>query len=351
MANTSTQVTPDRVLQQMIMGFRLTQLLHVAARLGVADALAEGPKTSRELATTCKCDADALYRLLRALAHVGVLAEQNQQRFKLTPMGEYLREGVRGSLRSTAMMFGDPWVWNGYGELLHSARTGESAFKSAHGQTIEAYMRDNADDAALFDAAQRGAAEQEMAMVLPALELGGVSSVVDVGGGKGSLVCALLTKYPSLKATLFDLPHVIEKADDALKTGELASRCTLSAGDFSERVPEGSEVYVLKNVVRDFDDARAAHILKNCREAMSPDARLILIERLVGEPNEASETKLLDIDALALFGGRLRTEYEHQALLDTAGLRLTHFRSTRPPALGPFGSANGPLSVLEAMPL
>lgn len=354
MANTSTQVTPDRVLQQMIMGFRLTQLLHVAAELGIADVLAEGPKSSRELATTCKCDPDALYRMLRALAHVGVLVEQNQQRFKLTPMGDYLRDGVRGSLRSTAMLFGDPWLWNGYAELLHSARTGESAFKNAHGQAIEAYMRDHADAAALFDAAHRGAAEQEMSSVLPALDMTGVTSIIDVGGGKGTLVCALLAKYPTLEATLYDLPYVIEGADEALKTGELAARCTLTAGDFSESVPEGRDVYVLKNVVRNFDDARAARILKNCREAMTPDSRLVLIERLVGEPNEASETKLLDIDALAMFGGRLRTEYEHQALLDTAGLRLTHFRSTRPPGppvIGPTVNSNGPLSVLEAMPL
>src|SRR5262245_39593498 len=151
MANTSNQVTPDRVLQQMIMGFRLTQLLHVAAKLGIADELAQGPKSTRELAKTCSCDSDALYRILRALANVGVLVEQNQQRFKLTPMGDYLREGVRGSLRSTAMLFGEPWAWSGYGNLLHSAQTGGAAFQRAHDASLVDYLRDHADAARLFD--------------------------------------------------------------------------------------------------------------------------------------------------------------------------------------------------------
>lgn len=339
MANTSNQVTPDLVLQQMIMGFRVTQLLHVAAKLGVADELALGPKSARELASACHCEPDPLYRTLRALAHIGVLVEQNQQRFKLTPMGEYLREGVRGSLRGTAMLFGEPWLWNGYGQLLHSAQTGESSFGHAHEKSITDYLRDHMDAAHLMDQAARAAAEQEMTSLLRACDFTDVSSVIDVGGGKGALLRELLAKYPALTGTLFDLPHVIEAADPALK-GELATRCTLTGGDMFERVPEGGEVYLLKHVVRDLDDVRAAQLLKNCRAAMSPDSRLVLFERLVAEPSEASETKLLDIDALAMFGGRLRTEYEHQALLDTAGLRLTHFRTTR-----------GPLSILEAMPL
>jgi O-methyltransferase domain/Dimerisation domain len=340
MATTSTQITPDRVLQQMITGFRVTQLLHVAAKLGIADELAHGPKSTREIAKARNCDSDALYRVLRALANVGVLVEQNQQRFKLTPMGEYLREGVRGSLRSTAMLFGEPWVWNGYGQLLHSVQTGEPAFQHAHQALLTDYLRDHADAAQLLDDAEKSNAEQELAAILRACDFTDIGTVVDLGGGKGSLLAALLAKYPSLKGTLFDLPQVVAHADSALTAGELAGRCTVTGGDFFENVPQGADVYLLKHVVRDFDDLRAAQILKNCRAAMSPDSRVVLFERLVAEPNESSETKLLDIDWLALTGGRLRSEFEHQALLDTAGLRLTHFRTTR-----------GPLSILEAMPL
>jgi len=255
-------------------------------------------------------------------------------------MGEYLREGVRGSLRGTAIMFGEPWLWNGYGQLLHSAQTGKSAFEHAHQQSIVDYLRDHEDAARLLDDAERACSEQELAALLRACDFAGVSSVIDVGGGKGCLLRELLAKYPKLQGTLFDLPHVVKAADPALKTGELASRCTLTSGDMFEHVPAGGEVYLLKHIVRDLDDERAAQLLKNCRAAMSPDARLVLFERLVGEPNESSGTKLLDIDAFAMFGGRLRTEYEHQALLATAGLRLTHFRTTR-----------APLSILEAMPL
>jgi hypothetical protein len=328
------------VLQQMITGFRVTQLLHVAAKLGIADELAHGPKTTREIARARNCDSDALYRVLRALANVGVLVEQNQQRFKLTPMGEYLREDVRGSLRSTAVLFGEPWFWNGYGQLLHSVQNGDAAFQHAHEAPLADYLRDHEDAAQLFDDVEKSNAEQELAALLRACDFSGVTTVVDLGGGKGSLLAALLAKYPALKGTLFDRPHVVAQADAALTTGELASRCTITAGSFFEDVPEGADVYVLKHVVRDFDDARAAQILKNCRAAMSPDSRLVLFERLIAEPNESSETKLLDIDSLALTGGRLRSEFEHQALLDTAGLRLTHSRTTR-----------GPLSILEAMPL
>jgi hypothetical protein len=324
----------------MIMGFQVSQLLHVAAKLGIADELAQGPKSARELAAACDCNAEALYRTLRALAHIGILIEQNQQRFKLTPMGEYLKSGVRDSLRGTAILFGEPWLWNAYSELLHSAKTGQAAFEHAHGSSLVEYLREHEDASKTFEEAQKSTSDAETAGILRACDFTGVTSVIDVGGGRGSLLAALLAKHPALQGTLYDLPHVVESADVALTTGDLAARASLTGGDFFERVPAGGEIYLLKNVVRDFDDERAAQILKNCRAAMGPDSRLVLFERLVGEPTEASESKLLDIDALAMFGGRLRAEWEHQALLDTAGFRLTRLSSTR-----------GPLSILEAMPL
>ena len=330
--------SPDRVLSQMIMGFRTTQLLHVAAKLGIADLLAGGPRSARELAAECKCNEDALYRTLRALANAGVLIELGQQRFELAPTGELLRSGVRGSLRGAALLYGEPWVWNAYGQLLHSVRTGEPAFDHAHGVRFFDFLRDNDDAAKTFNDAMSSFSEQEITALLTAYDFSREHRVVDVGGGHGRLLGALLRSHPKLCGTLYDLPHVVEGAHD-LEATELAGRAAILGGDFFEHVPPGGDVYLLKSVIHDWDDACAIRILENCRIAMQDDARLLLLERVVGDPTEPSEAKLFDINMLAMLGGRERTQYEHQALLHSAGFRLTRLISTR-----------SPLSILEAMP-
>jgi O-methyltransferase domain/Dimerisation domain len=340
MAHASTQVTPDLMLMQMIMGFRVTQLLHVAAKLGIADKLADGPKSSRDLAKQCDCDADALYRTLRALGNLGVLIELGQQRFRLTALGEHLRAGKQGSLHAAALLYGEPWLWNAYGQMLHSVQTGRPAFEHAHGSPFFDYLGANELAAETFNAAMTAFSEQETAAIVRAFDFSEVSHVTDVGGGHGRLVASLLRAYPRLRATLFDKPQVVSGASELQDPAGLGARCEIIPGNFFEAVPAGGEVYLLKSVIHDWDDDKASQILERCREAMTPMSRLLVIERVVGDPSEASEAKLFDINMLTMLGGRERTQFEHQALLHTAGLRLTRIISTP-----------SPLTVLEAMPL
>jgi hypothetical protein len=332
--------SPDRLLEQMIMGFRLTQLVHVAAKLGVADHLADGPKSAAELAHSCECHPDALYRTLRALANIGVLTELPQQCFRLTPMGEYLRSSQPGSLRAAASLYGEPWLWSSYGQLMHSVRTGAPAFQHTHDSTFFEYLAGHSHAAQSFNAAMTGFSEREIDAILAAYDFSQLRRVIDVGGGHGRLVTALLEAHPALEATLFDQPGVIESAGELLQPSELGARCTLVGGDFFQAVPGGGDVYLLKSVLHDWDDSAACTILKNCHSAMGPDGRLLLIERVVGEPTERSEAKLFDINMLVTLGGRERTQGEHQALLNGAAFRLTRLITTR-----------SPLSILEAMPL
>ncbi|HKU42731.1 MAG TPA: methyltransferase [Polyangiales bacterium] len=338
MTRTSTQVTPDLLLMQMVMGFRMTQLLHVAAKLNIADQLAGGSKSARELAKSCGCNADALYRTLRALSNLGVLVELGQERFRLTPLGEHLRAGVPGSLHGAALLYGEPWLWNAYGHLLHSVQTGKPAFEHTHGSSFFDYLSEQPDAAEVFNAAMTSFSEQETAALLRAYDFSNVRHVLDVGGGHGRLAAALLRAHPNLRATLFDRPQVVSGASELQEAEGLGARCTIVAGNFFEAVPAGADVYLLKSVIHDWDDDKATQILKRCREAMAPESRLLVVERVVGDPGEVSEAKLFDINMLTMLGGRERTQFEHQALLATAGLRLTRLISTQ-----------SPLTVLEAM--
>jgi hypothetical protein len=326
------------MLTQMIMGFRVTQLLHVAAKLGIADKLADGPKSSRELAKQCACDADALYRTLRALSNLGVLIELGQQRFRLTALGEHLRAGKHGSLHAAALLYGEPWLWNAYGQLLHSVQTGQPAFEHTHGSAFFDYLGANELAAETFNAAMTAFSDQETEALLRAFDFSEVGHVIDVGGGHGRLLASLLRAHPRLRATLFDQPQVVSGASELQDPEDLGARCTITAGNFFECVPAGGQIYLLKSVLHDWDDDKASQILQRCREAMSPMSRLLVVERVIGDPSEASEAKLFDINMLTILGGRERTQYEHQALLHTAGLRLTRIIST-----------SSPLTILEAM--
>ena len=330
--------SPNQLLQQMIMGFRLTQLLHVAAKLDIADLLADHPQSARDLAGICECNADALYRLLRALAQAGVLIELPQQRFQLAPMGELLRSEVDGSLHGMALLYGEPWLWNAYGQLLHSVRTGEPAFDHAHGARFFEYLETHEDAAKTFHDAMSAFSEQEIAALIGAYDFSRERRLVDVGGGHGRLLSALLRRHPRLFGTLYDLPSVVDGARE-LHESELAARSATVGGDFFEHVPSGGDLYLLKSVIHDWDDDRASRILKNCRAAMHDDSRLLVVERVVGDRSEPSEAKLFDINMLAVLGGRERTQLEHQVLLDSAGFRLTRLIAT-----------SSPLTILEAMP-
>jgi O-methyltransferase domain len=287
----------------------------VAASLGVADELAGGGRTSDELAEATGSDPGALYRLLRALATVGVVREEDGRRFTLTPIGELLRSDAPGSLAGWARFVGREHYWNGWGALGHSVRTGENAFSHVYGEDVWTWRSRRPDESQLFDAAMTTLTSLANRSLLEGHEWGRYGTVVDVAGGRGALLRGLLEEHPSMRGVLFDQPHVVEGADPH-------ERLTAVSGSFFESVPEGGDAYVLKAIVHDWEDEEAAAILRVIRRAMRDDAALLVVERVLGPPNEDRDGKFSDLNMLVMPGGRERTLEEFDALLASAGFRL-----------------------------
>jgi SAM-dependent methyltransferase len=317
------------VLREQIMGFRTTQMIHVAAKLGLADCLAAGPRPAEELAAAVGAEPQALHRLLRALASLGIFAQDEAGDFALTPQAELLRSDVQGSLRDIALMYGEDWLWQAYGNMTHSVRTGAPAFTKTHGQPFYGYLHAHPRAAARFNAAMSGFSSHETAAILEAYDFSDARRVVDIGGGHGALLAALLRAHPQLTGAVFDLPSVVAGAATVLS--ELGERVRAVAGDFFDEAPAGADLYVMKSVLHNWDDADAERILTTCRAAMAPDARLLVIERAVPEGNAPAEAKLFDINMLVVAGGCERTELEYRRLFDAAGLVLERVIATRSP--------------------
>lgn len=319
-------------LLQMASGSWIGQAVHVAAKLGIADLLEDGPKSPAALAEATGAHADALHRLLRALASLGVFAEEADGRFALTPTAEGLRTNAPDSLRAYAIMLGESWHWRAWGELLHSVRTGQSAFEHAFGRDLFGYFGEHPEAARVFDAAMTSRTGHENAIVTVAYDWP-AGMIVDVGGGQGALLAAILARTSDARGVLFDLPHVIAAARGLIDEAGLTARCDLVAGNFFERVPTGGDLYLLKRVIHDWDDGRAAAILRCCRAAMGERSRLLVIEHVLPPGNAPSWGKLLDLQMLVLTpGGRERDEAQFRALLASAGLRLARIIPAGPTA-------------------
>lgn len=309
-------------VMQLATGFWVSQALYVAAKLGVADLLSDTPKTSLALAKAAGVHPQALHRLLRALASVGVFAEDEQARFSNTPLSECIRTTTPGSLRPFVVMQGEPESWLPWGRLLYSVTTGATAFEHVFGTPQFPYLAEHPEAARVFDEAMTSRSAVEIEDVLRSYDFSGSSSFVDIGGGQGALLRAILNAYPDVKGVLFELPHVIERACRSLSEHTGSQRCRLEAGDFFETIPGGFDVYLLKKIIHDWNDEQAIRILKNCRRAMAPHARLLLIELVVPTGNDPSFAKLLDLLMMIWPGGRERTVAEYRQILETADLRL-----------------------------
>ena len=315
-------------LRQLIMGFRISQMIFVAAKLDLADHLARAPCTARELAPTVGVDADALYRLLRALASLGVFAETTGGQFVTTSASELLRRDSPGSLRSTAILYGDELLWGTYGRLSHAIETGTSAFEHLYGQPFYEYLNKHQGSATLFHEAMTGFSELEAAAILAAYDFSGVGTVVDVGGGQGALMAAVLRAYPDLTALIFDRSPPTEETQRLFDAADIGGRGKFIQGDFFKGVPDGGDLYVLKSIIHNWADEPAKAILRRCHAAMPTKGRLLLAERVIPPGNLPSEAKLFDINMLVTVGGRERTEEEYKALLQAANLELTRNIST-----------------------
>jgi hypothetical protein len=330
---------PAATLTRLLAGAQVSQAIHVAATLGVADLLSAGPRSSEELAAETGAHAGSLYRLLRALASVGVLREDEQRRFALTPVGELLRPDVPGSLHGWAAFVGRPYIRAAWSELEHSIRTGQSAFRHVHGTDVWSYRAAHADESETFDRAMESLTGSSNSALLDAFDFGRFATVLDVGGGNGALLSALLVAYPAMRGIVFDQPHVVANARPTLEAAGVADRCAVVGGSLFEEVPAGGDAYAMKSILHDWEDAEAAAILRVCRNAMTPEARLLLIERIVGAPNEDARTKFSDLNMLVAPGGRERTIEEWGTLLESTAFRLDE---ATPTASGLF--------VIEASP-
>jgi hypothetical protein len=310
-------------MMRMITGAWVAQAVYVAAQLGIADIIAtEGPQSAGELAQAVDADPDALYRVLRALAGVGVFTEGADGSFALTPLAESLRSDVPGSLRAFAIMMGGEGAWRSWGEVLHAVRTGEPAFDHVFGMPLFDYYAANPGAARVGAAGLSARSAAENPAVVAAYDFTAADSVMDVGGGEGSLLRAILGAHPQLRGVLFEMPHVVELARTALAGTPEIDRCDLVGGDFFTEIPRRSSLLLLKKVIHDWPDERAATILRNCRAALPDGGRLLLVENVLPAGNEPSFGKWLDLLMLIYAGGRERSADEFRDLLATSGFEM-----------------------------
>jgi len=317
-------------LTDLIWGYQRTQIVYVAAKLGLADLLVEGPQSVDMLATATSTHAPSLYRLLRTLASHGVFAEREDARFELMPLAEMLRSNTPGSLQAMALAEGADFypLW---GELLYSVQTGQPAFEHVNGMSNWEYRAQHPDANARFNAYMGDLTRQKAAAVVASYRFPASGMVVDVGGGDGTLLAHILHAYPGLRGILFDLPHVAQEATAILTAAGVAERCAVVGGDFFKMVPADGDCYVLATVLHDWSDERAGDILRQCRQVITPGARLLVIERVMPPGNTPSVAKLRDLHMLVgNAGGRERTETEWRTVLASAGFDLASLTRTGP---------------------
>lgn len=322
---------------QMITGIWASQALYIACKLNFPNRLATGPRTAEELAQATEAHPRAVYRLLRALATLGILSENEQRQFSLSPLGECLRTDSPGSLHWLALQM--PEIeWQPWGQALHSVISGETAFEHVFGMPLFAYLERHPDLQQIFSNCMAGMAQQLAIAVTAAYDFSRAQTIVDVGGGYGSLLLEVLRNNSGAKGVIFDLPHVIAGAERAVHQAGLSHRCECIAGSFFEAIPRGGDVYLMSYIIHDWDDAHSAQILARCYEAMNAGATLLLIEVVIPPAHIPSFGKLLDLEMLVIAGGQERTDEEYRTLLDDAGFDLTRIISTA-----------GPQSIVEGI--
>ena len=310
-------------LLTLVRGYRISQSIYVATRLGIPDLLADGPREIEELAQATGSHPPSLRRVLLVLAGAGVLDEVGPRRFALTPVGAGLRTGVPDSLRPSVLLLLDESHWRPWGHLLHTVRTGETAFDHVHGAGVFDYLAGHPEVASVANAAMSGNSPAHARLVAATYDFSRTSLVVDVGGGRGRLLATILERYPRLRGILFDRSHVIEGARETLSAAGVVDRCELVGGSFFEAVPAGGDAYILRNIIHDWKDDRAVAILTNCRRAMAAGARVLLVERYLDpDPHEALPVLQSDLEMLVNVGGRERATDEYATLLARSGLRL-----------------------------
>ncbi|HLM92091.1 MAG TPA: methyltransferase [Thermoplasmata archaeon] len=318
----------EATLLRMIGGYRVTQALYVVTKLGIPDLLSDGPKYAEELATRVGARPDFLYRVLRALASIGVLTVDGDARFGLTEVGRLLRNNPEGSMGLTAVFAGEE-AYRSWGDLLHSIKTGETAFDHRYGMGHFEYLSRNPDASLTFNRLMAWSA-RVAGEPLRTYDLGSHQLLVDVGGGSGALIASVLRAHPGLRGVLFDQEAAVVDAPNLLATSGVADRCEIVTGSAFDSIPPGGDVYVMSRVLHDWPDDKALVLLTNCRKSMSPGGVLLLVEGVLPEVAAPPPRLWLDLVMMVMTGGRERTETDWRNLLGKAGFALVSVRPDRP---------------------
>ncbi|AFZ33266.1 O-demethylpuromycin O-methyltransferase [Gloeocapsa sp. PCC 7428] len=335
-------VPPQVKILQMMNAYRLAQSISVAAKLGIADLLTQ-PQSVTALAQTTATHEQSLYRLLRVLASFDIFTEDENGLFHLTPRGALLQTNISNSLRDYAIVVGEMWHWRMWGGILHSIKTGEPAFDQIFGMEFQEYYQQNPEVAKNFDGAMVSALAMTDVAILANYDFTSFQRIVDIGAGgqgDGKLIASILKNNSSQQGVYFDTPTRIEQVERLIEVTGLSDRTQLVTGDVFQSFPPDGDVYIIKNLIHDYDDDRAIAILKNCRQAIATHGKLLLIEMVIPPGNEPSLGKILDVEALLMSAGAIeRTQEQYQQLLAAAGFQLTNIISSR-----------SPMSIIESVP-
>ena len=323
---------PAHIMMNFVLGVPVGQMIGAAAELGIPRLLEQGPLAAEDVARAVRAQPEPTYRLMRALATLGVLAEGANRTFALTPVGECLLPDRPGSFDALAKLNTASWMSAAYARLVESLQTGHAGFDRAHGEGLFPFLTARPAEQELFGRAMSTFSGMEVELVLGAYDFSRVRHVVDVGGGHGLLLSRVLAAAPEARGTLLDLPDVAKQAKTAFVDAALRARCEIIGGDFFSLAPAGGDLYLLKHILHDWDDARATKILEAVSKAMAPGARLLVIEQGIAAPGVPNPGKIMDVIMLMLLeGGRERTAAQHAALLDRVGIRFEREISTPGP--------------------
>jgi len=332
------EVAATQLLFQIGSGYMASAALQTVIKLGVADLMATGPVPVAGLAKQTGANEDALYRVMRALASLGIFDEVSPRTFALTLAGRMLQKGQ--GFHNMGLWITSPFHFRVYAEMLHAVRTGQPAAEKVVGESVfEHFARpENRELSEIFNNAMTGFSAEIVPTALEVYDFSGIGTLVDVAGGHGMVLTSILKSYPTMRGILFDQPHVVAGAAPVIDAAGVTDRCTTQSGDFFKDVPDG-DAYIMKHIIHDWDDERAAQILRNIRRHLAGKAngRVILLEAVLGQGNQPDLGKLIDLEMLMMPGGRERSEAEFGALFKAAGLQLTRVVPTK-----------GPLSVVEA---
>ncbi|MEP7270321.1 MAG: methyltransferase [Acidobacteriota bacterium] len=333
------QANPDPIIQ-IVSGFWTSQAVNVAARLALPDLLKDGARTVEDLAAETGTHPPSLFRLLRLLASVGFLTEVPPRSFGPTETSDRLRSDVPGSLRWYLMLAAGQEHYTAWGNLLHSVKTGEIAFDHTFQKDVWQHYAENPDCADVFNRAMTGFTEVVEKAVLSSYDFSGFATVVDVGGGHGGMLSSILQKYPQARGVLFDAPQVVADAREVMSNAALQGRVEIAGGDFFAEVPQGGELYILKFILHDWNEGKAAAILHSVRRAIPESGKLLIAEMVLPSGSEPAFSKFMDINMMVMTGGHERTEAGFKSLLATGGFKLARIVAT--PSM---------ISLIEAEPI